>query len=117
MPARYDAPSFLSNLSSVWAHTDTAPYTATFTHSIPGPARGVVADCLWYPPSLAGPSTRAATADDWNVLDDASGHPELDTDEDEDEVPEPRVSVMLFIPGSLQTLYMLPACIPMRYIL
>src|SRR5258708_39047508 len=43
-------PSFLNHLSSIYAHSDSPPFTATFTHSIPGPAHGVRSDCYWYPP-------------------------------------------------------------------
>ncbi|KAF8338272.1 uncharacterized protein EI90DRAFT_3042343 [Cantharellus anzutake] len=45
-------PTFLSHLSSIYAHNDSPPFTAVFTHSIPGPAHGVRSDCYWYPPSM-----------------------------------------------------------------
>ena len=45
-------PSFLNHLSSIYVHSSSPPFTATFTHSIPGPAHGVRSDCYWYPPRI-----------------------------------------------------------------
>jgi hypothetical protein len=49
------APTFLENVSTIWAHTDEPPFTATFEHTLPGPAQGVRSECLWYPPRIPAP--------------------------------------------------------------
>lgn len=54
-------PSFLSNLTSVYAHTESAPYTAVFPHGSSGKSdtsseaddlNAVNAECLWWPPAV-----------------------------------------------------------------
>lgn len=50
-------PSFLENLTSVYAHTDTPPYAGTFRHGgEEDTTQGVNSECLWYPPSVSVPA-------------------------------------------------------------
>lgn len=105
-------PSFLQNIESIWAHTDTAPFTATFEHAIPGPANGVRSDCLWYPPRVPEPSSPepaptgllldTGSYSDDEVLVDTNDY--LDTPPASPKTPKgdaAGVSILFFIPGPL----------------
>lgn len=100
-------------------HSDDPPYTATFEHTIPGPAKGVVADCLWWPPIIPAPAelpaharvrertirerSSAANSNDSFAISDSrderAGSSSAEDSTEDDDIQEPVVTVMLFIPG------------------
>ena len=115
MSTRSPHPSFLGNLSSIWAHSHQAPYTATFEHGIPGPAHRVRSECLWYPPHLPASPTISPlplTVDpEPKVVGGSKGKLFIDTNMPCSAAPDaqgrrgtgkgqgPGVCIMLFIPG------------------
>lgn len=89
-------------------------------HTIPGPAKNVVADCLWWPPIIPAlddlpTHSRIARLNGLSSADSEDNLPSPLEKQDEDgfsmvddptkdrveeEIQEPAVTVMLFIPGA-----------------